>query len=153
MMINQKYKEFVDFYQSLPSWLYYSTNKEYRDTIRKVFRFNKTKKSTYANLEINHIYENEFDAETIDELSFDTEQMERGMQTLYEITKEQTLFQELYILAAGRMFSTDPKIGQAVLCSFDYFSDYHTIVWYYLLDGYSAAIKCPSYDKLHNSLK
>jgi len=148
-----KHKEFIDFYHSLPSWLYYSTNKEYRDTIRKVFRFNDTKKSTYADMKLNHVYETDVDEETKDELSFDTAQMERGMQLLYEITCSQALFQELYLLAAGRMFSTDPTIGQAVLCSFDYFSDYHTVVWYYLLDGYSAAVKCPSYEKLQNNLK
>jgi hypothetical protein len=148
-----KHKEFIDFYHSLPSWLYYSTNKEYRDTIRKVFRFHDEKKSTYADMKLSDVYETDLDAETLDEVSFDTEQMEIGMQTLYEITEKQTLFQELYALAAGRMFSTDPKIGQAVLCSFDYFSEYHTVVWYYLLDGYSAAIKCPSYENLCNNLK
>lgn len=148
-----KHKEFIDFYKTLPSWLYYSTNKEYRDTIRKVFRFNETKKSHYADLKINHVYENEYDTETLDELSFDTEQMEKGMQALYEITENQALFQDLYLLAAGRMFSTDPKIGQAVLCSFDYFYEYHTIIWYYLSDGYSSAVKCPSYEKLCKNLK
>jgi len=134
----KKQEEFVAYYKSLPSWVYYEDNKTYRETIRKIFKFD----------ESNYVSHEEIDEESKDELMFDGNQMEKGMEHLYAITKDQPLFYDLYILAAGCMFSTDPKIGQAVICSYDTLVHYHTIVWFFLHGGFSAVKSCPAYEKL-----
>jgi hypothetical protein len=43
------------------------------------------------------------------------------------------IFKELYTLAAATMFSTDVKVGQVVLCSYDYFHLYFNCLWYFFL--------------------
>lgn len=150
-----KHEEFVKRYLDLPSCICYVDNKGYRDTVRKVFNFDSSKITTYDDqVKMDKIYKSdELDDETMDELSFDGSQMEKGMEILYELTKDEVLFQDLYMKAAGRMFSTDPRIGQAVLCSYDMFFRYHTTIWFFLLDGFTGVSSCQSYQQLCNQLK
>lgn len=136
----KKREEFIAHYKSLPSWVYYDNNRTYRETIRKIFRFDESKMADLLQVEM--------DEESRDELMFDGDQMEQGMKLLYEITKDQPLFLDLYTSAAGCMFSTDPKIGQAVICSYDTLIHYHSIVWFFLHGGFSAVKSCPAYEKL-----
>jgi len=147
MRTQQIKEEFITHYKELPSCVYYEDNKTYRDTIRKIFRFDETKMASYVAGTKTEIYA-EIDEESKDELTFDGNQMEKGMELLYEITKDEPIFVELYTLAAGCMFSTDPKIGQVVICSYDTLIHYHTIIWFFLHDGFSAVKSCPAYEKL-----
>jgi|688.fasta_scaffold1173736_2 hypothetical protein len=140
-------EEFIAHYKELPSWVYYQDSKTYRETIRKIFRFDESKTASYIAGIKTEVYA-EMDEESKDELTFDENQMEKGMDFLYEITKDQPLFFDLYTLAAGCMFSTDPKIGQVVICSYDTLLHYHTIVWFFLHGGFSAVKSCPAYEKL-----
>jgi hypothetical protein len=53
--------------------------------------------------------------------------MEKGMEEWFLKTK--FVFKDLYLSAAGRMFSTDLRIGQAVVCSYDTFHLYYSCIW------------------------
>jgi len=65
------------------------------------------------------------DDESWDEMLFDSDSITKTMDTLYDKTEDHPLFAELYEIAAAQMISTDYKIGQAVLMSYDYFRLFH----------------------------
>jgi len=44
------------------------------------------------------------------------------MDSIYESTKDNVLFQEIYDLAAAKFFSTDRSLGLSILFSYDYFA-------------------------------
>lgn len=141
---------FFERYTTLPSYLIYNTNAEYRDVLRKVFNLDTTKITPYAGLNIEDIYHTELiDDESKDEMLLDSTTLDKHMEYLYDLTKDSYIFKDLYIKAAGRMFSTDMKIGQAIVCSYDTFNMYHTCVWYYLVDPHSLE-SIPEYKKLYN---
>ena len=106
---------------SLSSFIQYNNDAEYRAHIRKIFRFDANEKFTYGG-KITKF--SELDQETQDELMFDSKQVSQTMDELYEDTIKDGVFRELYMSAAGRMFSTDPKIGHAIVCSYDTFQWY-----------------------------
>ena len=93
----------------------YHDNASYRNILRKLF---------YMKTNYNPALD-EIDEETRDELTYDEDTMSAGMDKLYDFTKDDELFNELYDLAAGRMLSTDKYIGQAVLLSYDYLLLFH----------------------------
>ena len=121
--------------QTLPSHITYHSNSEYRAIIRQIFQFQPEKRSYYAGLEQSDIVSDiEMDAESKDEMELDMDSFEKGMEFIFLTTHSHPLFQKLYEYAAGRLFSTDPRIGQAVICSYDTFSWYFTCIWHYLQD-------------------
>ena len=136
---------FLEYFKSQPSVVFYDDNEEYRACIRKAFRFNPDEKYTYDGKLVDFT---QLDRESQDEVFFDSQSMAEGMNILYEKTHTDPFFQELYLHAAGRMFSDSPKIGQAVLCSYDTFSWYYTCVWYFLNGGFSSVAACQEYRKL-----
>ena len=83
-----------------------------------------------------------------DEVFLDSKSITTSMDCIYEHTSIDPHFQELYVKSAGRMFSTDPQIGQAVLCAYDTFMLYYSAVWHFLHGGVSALLNCPEYKKL-----
>jgi len=96
----------------------YSTNKEYRDLLRTYFKMDlEVLKKEYENLK-------DTDPESYDELLYDDVAMSRGMTAIYDKTKMDPRFIELYTLAAGAFFSTDPETGICVLLTYDYFADF-----------------------------
>jgi hypothetical protein len=107
--------------------LNYHDNKTYRETLRQLFFID----STDVIKELSKTYENlaDLDEETIDELTIDTTKMESTMEVLYEMTKDNPMFQKLYDLAAARMFSIDRKIGQSILFSYDYLYLFHSLLY------------------------
>lgn len=149
--MNPKSKEsFFLHFQSLPSHVTYHSNCEYRATIRTVFQFQLEKRSFYAGLEQSDIVsDTEIDAESKDEMELDMDSFVKGMEFLFLATHSHPLFLKLYEYAAGRMFSTDLRIGQAVLCSYDTFSWYFTCIWHYLQDNNHRKItEFPEYQSL-----
>jgi hypothetical protein len=76
------------------------------------------------------------DEETQDELLYDEKTMSIIMDEIYDATKNNDLFNELYDLAAARMFSTDRTIGQAVLLSYDYLCFFHNCLASFLKDEF-----------------
>jgi len=95
--------------------VYYTNNREYRKCLRELFNMN-----CIINEDLNDI-----DEETKDELLYDENTMSAIMDEIFNATKNNELFNELYDLAAARMFSTDRTIGQAVLLSYDYLCFFH----------------------------
>ena len=95
--------------------VYYTNNREYRKCLRELFNM-----KCIINEDLNDI-----DEETKDELLYDENTMSAIMDEIFNATKNNELFNELYDLAAARMFSTDRTIGQAVLLSYDYLCFFH----------------------------
>lgn len=95
--------------------VYYTNNKEYRQCMRELFNMKCV---------INPDMEG-MDEVTIDELTYDEKTMSVIMDEIYNATKNNDIFNELYDLAAATMFSTDRTIGQAVLLSYDYLCFFH----------------------------
>lgn len=93
----------------------YSDNTEYRQTLRDLFDMK---------IDCCELLD-DLDEESRDELLFDEQTMSQSMDVLFEQTKDDACFQELYDLAAALFFSTDRGIGQAVLMSYDYLEAFH----------------------------
>ncbi len=136
---------YLDYFSHLPSYIVYSNDTEYRECVRKVFQFNPLEKYNY-NGKLCHF--NDLDPVTQDELMYDSKTVETHMDELFDLTKDCVHFRELYLYAAGRMFSTEHKIGQAVLCSYDTFHYYYSCIWYYLHGGSSSLLSCKEYQQL-----
>lgn len=138
---------FSTFIVSLPSSFEYTSDVEYRNHLRRVFRFDPHEKYTYKGSLVEF---SELDPVTQDELLFDNTSMSSNMDILMEDTMHDYIFQEIYMNAAARMFSTDVKIGQAVACSYDTFNWYFTCCWHFYVGGVSAVKTCSEYKKLKN---
>ena len=96
----------------------YSTDLEYRQAIRDYFIMDvETLEKEYTDLKEN-------DPISYDELLYDEIAMKHGMARIYDNTKDNDKFRELYKLAAGKFFSEDLEIGLCVLLSYDYFADF-----------------------------
>lgn len=93
----------------------YGSNQEYRKCLRHLF-FMQCDTATKSD---------DIDEETQDELLYDEKTISGAMDVLFELTKNNVLFQRLYDIGASKMFSTDQSIGQAVLMSYDYLELYH----------------------------
>jgi len=105
----------------------YSNNKEYRKAVRLFFVMN------VENIKVD-IDQYKYDEETEDELLFDESAISTGMTQILEKTTGNTLFDELYSLAAAQMISLDKETGLCILLSYDYF--YHFLnVWNVYLEN------------------
>ena len=142
----------MDIWKDLPLKINYNSNQEYRQWIRKVFHFSNDAKTYFADLSKEDIVEEGMDEESMDEMLFDMSKMNAGLDFFYKLTEFHPEFQELYIHAAAQMFSTDPTIGQAVLCSYDYFHLYYTCVWHFLKDNYVSVEIIPEYHVLKTKI-
>jgi len=101
----------------------YTDNKGYRQCLRELFNMNP---ANYAE-KINAIkMQEELDEETEDEISYDDAAGVKLMDDIFSNTKDNELFNNAYKLAAAKMISEDPSIGQVVLFS------YHYLPYYYL---------------------
>jgi hypothetical protein len=89
----------------------YSNTNEYRKEMRRIFCMNS---SNYPHID------NSIDSESRDELEYDEKTMSAALDRIYTKTRDHPLFKDIYEKAAGCMLSTDPEIGLAVLCSYDY---------------------------------
>jgi len=118
--------------QILPQTIQYSDNKEYRQRFREIFDISESARTCYADIKISEEDLEDENEETKDELNYDTSMMEKGMEEWFLKTNPESnpLFKNLYLSAAGRMFSTDLRIGQAVICSYDTFHLYYTCIWF-----------------------
>ena len=121
--------------QFLPSNIQYSSKKEYRQRFREIFDISESARTCYADIEVSLDKDDleDEDLETKDELNYDTSMMEKGMEEWFLKTNTESnslfVFKDLYLSAAGRMFSTDLRIGQAVACSYDTFHLYYACIW------------------------
>jgi hypothetical protein len=77
------------------------------------------------NMNLINIHD-DIDEETKDEMNYDEETISQTMDILFDMTKDNIWFKQLYDLAAGLMFSTDREIGLVVLFSYDNFPFFHS---------------------------
>jgi hypothetical protein len=105
----------------------YTNTAEYRKCLRQLFQM-----KTENFIINNNTYDEPLDEESADELSYDEESTGKVMDFIYAKTKDSPLFQEVYDLAAGFMFSTDRNIGLTVLFSYDYLKEFHGCLVAYL---------------------
>ena len=77
----------------------------------------------------------DYDEVTNDELMYEDDAMSKGLDEIYARTKDVPEFQEIYMLTAGFMLSTDPSIGLAVVFSYDYFDKFHPCLVDFLRSG------------------
>ena len=96
----------------------YSNNHEYRAIIRSYFHMNtQDLEQRYAELK-------ERDPESYDELLYDDAAMKKGIDTIFNKTKDDPRFVELYLLAAAHFISQDLETGLCVLLTYDYFATF-----------------------------
>lgn len=105
----------------------YSNNKEYRELLRIFFNMD----TSNIESEIKHL---NYDDETYDELLFDEMAVSNSMTNIFEKTKGNILFDELYILASAKMFSTNKETGLCILLSYDFFHDFYKL-WNSYIDN------------------
>ena len=97
----------------------------YRQSIRDVFGMNCSQESV----------DSDYDPVTRDELLYEADAMSKGLDDVYERTKDVAEFKKIYEIAAGFMFSIDPNIGLAVIFSYDYFHLFHPCLVDFLKSG------------------
>jgi len=105
----------------------YSDDFGYRQSIRDVFGMN-------CDFNPDSV-DGDCDAVTKDELMYEADAMSKGLDDIYERTKDVPEFQEIYSICAGIMLSVDPNIGLAVVFSYDYFDKFHPCLVDFLRDG------------------
>ena len=104
----------------------YSTNKEYRQTLRKFFKMNVESIEHELNKQMSD-GDCEYDDESYDEALYDSEAVDRSMTYIIQKTANNHLFDELYELAAAKLFSTDKPSGLCILLSYDFFQEFYTL--------------------------
>ena len=120
----------------------YENDTEYRECIRR-----------FCGMICIDQFENDptIDPISRDENLYDESAVTKTMNTLYDKTRDSCVFNIIYELAAGRMFSTDPEIGLCILMSYDYFRDFYIV--YSLYDSLGENIEMDkSYIILKNKL-
>ena len=101
----------------------YTNNTQYRQCIRNYFNMNPSNCSQNI--------QQDWDEETIDEMSYDDSAISKGLDAIYDKTKDNVLFKTIYENAAAKMISTNHEIGMAVCISYDYFKYFHACILLY----------------------
>ena len=121
----------------------YKDNETYRKSLRQVVNMDISK----LNIPWDQM-DDDLDEETKDELLFDNYAMSSTMDYIYDKTKENDFFKEIYLLGASKMFSTDPNIGLAILFSYDFFDLFHLC----LQDFFNNKLDTINYNNLKNKI-
>jgi hypothetical protein len=119
----------------------YANDTEYRAVFRRVFGMKPVPRDA------------DMDALTADEIDYDVEAASRAMDNVYERTASDPLFQELYDLAAAKMFSLDRTIGMAILFAFDNFAHYHQCLRLFFLEPASWTRSHPTFVAMLNKIE
>jgi len=94
----------------------YHTNAEYRALFRQITG-QPSLKSPPRQPEDDGSDEDE---QTRDESTYDESCVSAFLETVYTDTRENALFQRLYLAAAAKMLTENPEIGLAIMMSYDY---------------------------------
>ena len=121
----------------------YKDNETYRKSLRQVVNMDISK----LNIPWDQM-DDDLDEETKDELLFDNYAMSSTMDYIYDKTKENDFFKEIYLLGASKMFSTDPNIGLSILFSYDFFDLFHLC----LQDFFNNKLDTINYNNLKNKI-
>ena len=129
-------------YNYSESSIHYTNDTEFRACLRKLFTMNENiDDSPYL------------DEITRDENNYDFESATKAMDFVFENTQLNPLFQQLYDLAAAKMFSLDRSIGLAVLFSYDNLKDFHHCLWDFFTNKDSFNENSDSYKTMFNKIK
>ena len=118
----------------------YTDNTQYRQCIRNYFNMNPTNCSQNI--------QQDWDEETIDEMSYDDSAISKGLDVIYDKTKNHPLFKTIYENAAAKMISTNHEIGMAVCISYDYFKYFHACIVLYDRDPTAFTESSPEYQTM-----
>ena len=138
---------YLEYFKNLSPNIRYDNDHEYRNAIRKIFRFDPNEIYTY-NQQLSCF--DQLDDLTKDEVLFDSKQSAKCMEELYTWTKDCKHFHTLYLKAAATMFSTSPEIGQTILCSYSTFDKYYSCLWLYLHNNDDCLLSCQEYQYLQS---
>lgn len=111
----------------------YNNDNQYRKCLRIVFNMDLTTSSNYIKY-LEKMNDETFDEETEDEMLFDNDSVVKGLSFIYDKTKDNCNFRELYELAAAKMISQDLNIGMTICFSYDYFFLFHKYLVIFLLE-------------------
>lgn len=95
----------------------YQTDEEYRKCLRQAYGNESCQLMVPLHADV--------DDHTQDEWNYDSEAMNRTVMTVFQETRNDASFQELYKLAAGHFLSEELETGLCVLFSYDYFQLFH----------------------------
>lgn len=116
-------------YDTTNPYIEYKDNSEYRTCIRSLFKIDV---KTILN-DLAQTYDiDSMDPVTLDELIYSGNIVMYIMDQLYNATKDNALFNELYLLSASKMISLDPALGQVILFSYNYLYLYHPCLCVFL---------------------
>ncbi len=118
-----------EYYDTSFPMIEYYDDFEYRNCIRRIFKMDmeKMKADLAEKYDINGI-----DPVTLDEFMIDIGVMDNALRNLFNLTKDNSQFCELYDLAAAKMISTNREIGQSILYSYDYIYIFHPLMCAFL---------------------
>lgn len=119
----------------------YNTDAEYRQTLRNLFKMNEHLSNDPSLDEISK-----------DENNYDEQTVKLWIDWISEETKTCYELNELYKLAAATMISLDRDTGLAVLFSFDYFEDFHSLLSIYFKNTDDDLEMTAPYERLWNRL-
>ena len=123
----------------------YSNDTEYRQYFRKITGM----REQVFHHEPGHINLNEgipedMDDITLDEYMYDEEAVSNTVNSMYQKTKDDFRFQQMYDLAAARIISTDREMGIPVLMTYDF-------LWLFY-ECYTAYVENRPFDDLNAQL-
>ena len=121
----------------------YKNTTEYRQILRELFNMK----------DLDKQYNYEIDDETKDEENYDSDRIIKTLDELFELTKDNTLFQTLYDLAAAKMFSLERSIGQSILFSYDYLHLFHACLCVFIVSSDDFHADCEYYILLKKNLE
>jgi len=125
----------------------YENNFQYRQCLRDVFSMDVTKNTPKWDQ-----MDSDLDDETKDELIYEDSAISNGMDYIYNATKDNNEFKQLYLNAATLMFSQNPDIGLSILFAYDYFLDFHTCLRVFFDNPSGFSESTPEFKKLNKMI-
>lgn len=129
-------------YNITKPFIEYKDNREYRAVLRDIFEMNP------PDIKCSQ----EMDSETLDELLFDDLSVLKNLEDLFNKTHKHPIFSELYVLAAGKLLSTEKHVGQVILFSYDYLFLFHPLICLYSNNPIQLDNQCEYYMQLKTKL-
>jgi hypothetical protein len=83
---------------------------------------------------------------------YDTEQMTKALDYIWENTRNNSTFMELYTLAASQMMTEEATIGLAILFSYDYLKEFYLLCSKFLSNPAESCDDHPCYLSLKTKL-
>jgi hypothetical protein len=102
----------------------FSSNRAYRDCLRRVFDMDAAARTNFGDGAAALDPSVEMDAETADELAFDTAAADAGMREWYAVTESDCEFLTLYDWTGYSFLTLNSEVGAAALGNFDDFAPY-----------------------------